>query len=120
MAQILVVEDNRINLELLATILATSPHEVLLARSGAEGIELARRTLPGLIFMDIEMPGMDGMQATGLLKADPRTTHIPVIALTAFAMKGDEARFRAAGCDGYLAKPFDYEELLALVLNILG
>jgi len=120
MAQILVVEDNRTNLDLLVTILATSPHEVLLARTGSEGIELARRELPGLIFMDIEMPGMDGMEATGILKADPRTVHIPIIALTAFAMKGDESRCRAAGCDGYLAKPFDYAELLAVVSKILG
>src|SRR5207237_6447958 len=79
------------------------------------GLTLAREGKPDLILMDIQLPGMDGLQATALLKADRATRHIPVIALTALAMKGDEERIRAAGCDGYIAKPLDYKDFIAVV-----
>ena len=79
------------------------------------GLTLARDEQPNLILMDIQLPGMDGMAATVLLKRDPATRAIPVIALTALAMKGDEERIRAAGCDGYIAKPMRYQEFLATV-----
>ena len=76
---------------------------------------MAREQRPALILMDIQLPGMDGLEATGRLKADPATRDIPVIALTALAMKGDEERIRAAGCDGYIAKPLDYKQFLATI-----
>ena len=76
---------------------------------------LARGERPNLILMDIQLPGMDGLEATALLKRDDATSAIPVIALTALAMKGDEERIRAAGCDGYVAKPMDYQDFLATI-----
>ena len=83
----------------------------MLARRDAEvGLTLARAERPKLILMDIQLPGMDGLEATKLLKRDEATRAIPVIALTALAMKGDEERIRAAGCDGYIAKPMQYQE----------
>lgn len=120
MATILVIEDNCANMRLISAILETASHTVLQAARASAGIEIARSRLPDLIFMDIQLPGMDGLEATGILKADSATAHIPIVALTAFAMRDDEAKFRAAGCDGYLAKPFDYRDLLALVERILG
>ncbi len=120
MARILIIEDNLVNMKLISTVLGIAQHAVLQAPLAGEGIEIARRELPDLVLMDIEMPGMDGLEATAMLKADPATAHIPVVALTAYAMKGDEARFRAAGCDAYLAVPFDYVELLALVARTLA
>src|SRR4026208_1760174 len=98
----------------LATFLLKSAgHLVLTATDAESGLTLARSEQPDLILMDIQLPGMDGLQATALLKADEATRAIPVIALTALAMKGDEERIRAAGCDGYVAKPMSYQEILA-------
>ena len=76
---------------------------------------MARRDHPDLILMDIQLPGMDGLEATGILKKDEATRAIPIIALTALAMKGDEARIRAAGCDGYIAKPLAYKDFLTVI-----
>lgn len=120
MARILVVEDNFANMELIAAVLETQAHTVLRASRACDGIACVRRELPDLVLMDIAMPGMDGLAATAILKADRATAHIPVVALTAHAMKGDEARFRTAGCDGYVAKPYDYVELLAFVARLLS
>ena len=104
----------------LATFLLKSAgHTVLSATDAESGLTLARSEQPDLILMDIQLPGMDGLQATGLLKADEATRAIPVIALTALAMKGDEERIRAAGCDGYIAKPLAYREFLATISNLL-
>ena len=80
---------------------------------------MARDGKPDLILMDIQLPGMDGLEATGLLKADPATAQIPVIALTALAMKGDEERIRSAGCNGYISKPIRYKEFLASITEAL-
>jgi two-component system cell cycle response regulator DivK len=88
---------------------------VLSATDAEAGLALARDEQPNLILMDIQLPGMDGLEATVLLKRDEATRAIPVIALTALAMKGDEERIRAAGCDGYIAKPLAYKEFLALI-----
>lgn len=115
MATILVVEDNSANLALATFLLESAGHAVLSAGDAEAGIALARSALPRLILMDIQLPGMDGLQATALLKLHERTRTIPVIALTALAMKGDEERIRAAGCDGYIAKPMAYREFLATV-----
>lgn len=115
MARILVVEDNPANMKLALTLLQSAGHEVLSATDAEAGLMLARAEQPGLILMDIQLPGMDGLEATMQLKQDEATSSIPVIALTALAMKGDEARIRAAGCDGYIAKPMRYREFLATV-----
>ena len=102
MAKVLVVEDNAANMTLAVFLLTSAGHSVLSVTDAEAGLTLARNEKPDLILMDIQLPGMDGLQATALLKADDATRAIPVIALTALAMKGDEERIRAAGCDGYI------------------
>ncbi len=119
MAKVLIVEDNPANMTLAVFLLQSADHVVLTAVDAEVGLTLAREQQPDLILMDIQLPGMDGLQATGLLKADDATRNIPVIALTALAMKGDEERIRAAGCDGYIAKPLDYKNFLAAVASQL-
>jgi len=116
MRKILIVEDNPTNMSFFVAVLERGGHNVLQAEDAAAGIRLARAMHPDLIFMDIQLPGMDGLEATRQLKADPTTRHIPIYALTALAMKGDEERARAAGCDGYLAKPVSYKDLLAMAM----
>ena len=120
MPTILVVEDNTANMTLAVYLLESVNHTVLSATDAEAGLALARAEHPDLILMDIQLPGMDGLEATGQLKADEATRGIPVIALTALAMKGDEERIRAAGCDGYIAKPMRYKEFLATVANQLA
>jgi two-component system cell cycle response regulator DivK len=115
MARILVVENNRDNMELAVFLLKSAGHTVLSAIDAEAGLTLARNELPNLILMDIQLPGMDGLEATALLKRDDATRAIPVIALSALAMKGDEERIRAAGCDGYIAKPMRYKDFLAAI-----
>ena len=115
MAKVLIVEDNSANMTLAVFLLQSAGHTVLSATDAEAGLTLARDEQPNLILMDIQLPGMDGLAATVLLKRDDATRAIPVIALTALAMKGDEERIRAAGCDGYIAKPLRYQDLLATV-----
>jgi two-component system, cell cycle response regulator DivK len=115
MARVLIVEDNPTNLTLATFLLQSAGHTVLCATDAEAGLTLARAERPNLILMDIQLPGMDGLEATAQLKGDDVTRAIPVIALTALAMKGDEERIRAAGCDGYIAKPMRYQEFLATV-----
>jgi len=115
MAKVLVVEDNVANMKLATFLLQSAGHTVLSAADAEGGLTLARGEQPHLILMDIHLPGMDGLEATALLKRDAATRAIPVIALTALAMKGDEERIRAAGCDGYIAKPMRYQEFLATI-----
>ena len=115
MAKVLIVEDNPANMKLATFLLQSAGHTVLSATDAEAGLTLARGERPNLILMDIQLPGMDGLEATGLLKRDEATSAIPVIALTALAMKGDEERIRAAGCDGYVAKPMDYQDFLATI-----
>jgi two-component system cell cycle response regulator DivK len=119
MAKILIVEDNPANMTLATFLLESVEHEVLSAIDAESGLTIARTAKPDLILMDIQLPGMDGLQATGILKKDDATRAIPVIALTALAMKGDEERIRAAGCDGYIAKPLDYKQFLASIAEKL-
>ena len=119
MGKVLVVEDNPANMTLATFLLRSAGHTVLSATDAESGLTLARSDQPDLILMDIQLPGMDGLQATAVLKSDPTTRSIPVIALTALAMKGDEERIRAAGCDGYIAKPLAYREFLATISNTL-
>jgi two-component system cell cycle response regulator DivK len=115
MARVLVVEDNPTNMTLATFLLRSAGHMVLSATDAEAGLTLARAERPNLILMDIQLPGMDGLEATAQLKRDDLTRNIPVVALTALAMKGDEERIRAAGCDGYIAKPMRYQEFLATV-----
>jgi CheY-like chemotaxis protein len=113
--KILLVEDNAANMTLATFLLQSAGYEVITATDAEMGVSLARAQGPALILMDIQLPGMDGLQATAELRADESTRDIPVIALTALAMKGDEERILAAGCDGYIAKPLDYKSFLATV-----
>jgi two-component system cell cycle response regulator DivK len=115
MAKVLIVEDNPANMKLAVFLLRSAGHTVLSAIDAEAGLTLARHEQPNLILMDMQLPRMDGLVATALLKADETTRAIPVIALTALAMKGDEERIRAAGCDGYIAKPMNYHEFLATI-----
>jgi two-component system cell cycle response regulator DivK len=115
MAKILVIEDNPANMKLAIFLLESAGHAVVAATDAEAGLMLARDEQPELILMDIQLPGMDGLEAIGLLKRGETTSTIPVIALTALAMKGDEERIRAAGCDGYIAKPIRYRDFLDAV-----
>jgi len=118
--RILVIEDNPLNLELVRALLEIHGYEVIDSGSAEEGIERARTEQPQLIFIDLSLPGTDGLTATQLLKADATTRHIPVVALTAHAMKGDDERARQAGCDGYMTKPIDTRSFPAAVARFLG
>jgi two-component system cell cycle response regulator DivK len=115
MATVLVVEDNPANMTLATFLLKSAGYAVLSATDAEAGLALARTEQPDLVLMDIQLPGMDGLEACAILKKSEATRDIPVIALTALAMKGDEERIRAAGCDGYIAKPLAYREFLATI-----
>ena len=119
MATILVVEDNPANMKLAEMLLRKAGHSVLSAVDAEAGLTMARAEHPDLILMDIQLPGMDGLAATALLKQDLATASIPVIALTAMAMRDDREKTRAAGCDGYIAKPLRYHELYAAIDAVL-
>ncbi|HEV7596113.1 MAG TPA: response regulator [Gemmatimonadaceae bacterium] len=119
MAKVLIIEDNAANMTLATFLLQSAGHSVLSATDAETGLTLARAEQPDLVLMDIQLPGMDGLEATGLLKGDAATRDIPVVALTALAMKGDEERIRAAGCDGYIAKPLAYKAFLATIATHL-
>ncbi|MEO8002600.1 MAG: EAL domain-containing protein [Arenimonas sp.] len=118
MARILVIEDNPANMKLASLLLTNVGHTVLCAVDAECGLVIARTDQPDLILMDIQLPGMDGLAATALLKKDPVTVAIPVIALTAMAMKDDQEKTRVAGCDAYIAKPLRYQEFYR-VINLL-
>ena len=119
MANILIIEDNAANMKLACLLLRKAGHTLLCAIDAETGLTLARQR-PDLILMDIQLPGMDGLAATALLKQDPATAGIPVIALTALAMKEDREKTRAAGCDAYIAKPLRYLELYESIDRLLS
>lgn len=119
-AKILVVEDNEKNRRLLNLILASKGHAVSEAGDGREAIEQAAKNKPDLIIMDIQLPGMDGLEATRVLKGNSDTSGIKVIVLTAYAMKGDRERFLEAGSDAYLSKPVNMEEMLSVINALLA
>jgi two-component system cell cycle response regulator DivK len=119
MLRILVIEDSPVNMALTVAILENAGHTVLQADHALSGMEMARTEQPDLVLMDIQLPDLDGLAATRMLKSNPRTADLPVIALTAFAMKGDEDETRAAGCDGYVTKPIRYKEFLAEVDKVM-
>src|SRR5512140_2184586 len=120
MARILVVEDNPANMKLACLLLHNAGHVALCAVDAEAGLTLARTERPDLILMDIQLPGMDGLAATALLKRDPATAAIPVIALPAMAMKEDREKTKAAGCDAYIAKPLRFKELYAAIDALLA
>ena len=117
---ILIIDDNAQNLKLARVVLANEGFDVRTASNAEDALQLLRTVTPRLILMDIQLPGMDGLELTRRLKADPATRAIGVIALTAYAMKGDDEKAFAAGCDGYITKPIDIERLPALVSSYLA
>ncbi len=119
MQKILIVEDNELNLDLLVQLLEDD-YELVTANNGADGIEIAEQERPDLILMDMSLPVMDGWEATRRIKAKDGLTRIPIIALTAHAMSGDEEKAKAAGCDGYLAKPLNEDLLFEKLDQFLG
>jgi two-component system cell cycle response regulator DivK len=120
MAKILIIEDNPTNMKLTAMLLARVGHAVLQAVDAETGLALALTDHPDLVLMDLQLPGMDGLAATTRLKQGPTTANIAVVALTALAMKEDQAKAMAAGCDAYIAKPIQYQELYATIDRLLA
>jgi CheY-like chemotaxis protein len=119
MKTVLIVEDIELNRDLLAQLLEGT-HRLVFAEDGDAALERAAAAMPDLILMDLSLPRLDGWEATRRLKADARLAHIPVIALSAHAMKGDEERARAAGCDDFLTKPIDEDRLFEKIARHLG
>jgi CheY-like chemotaxis protein len=118
-ATILIVDDNPTNLKLAAEVLEYEGHTIARARDAEEALEVLKHTKPDLILVDIQMPGMDGLTLTRLLKANPSHQHIPIVAMTAFAMKGDEEKASEAGCYSYITKPIETRKLPNQVAEIL-
>lgn len=120
MARILVIEDTEASRKLAVFLLEKAGYETRQARDAEEGIRLACAWRPEVILMDVQLPGMDGLAATSLLKGDAATRDIKIVALTAFAMSGDREKIEAAGCDAYISKPIRYQEFLKVVGNMLA
>jgi len=116
--RVLVVEDNEMNMKLVRDVLHAKGFTTLAAVTGEEGISLALEHLPSLVLMDVQLPGIDGMEALARIRADDRTASIPVVAVTAQAMHGDRERFLEAGFDAYLSKPVDVFELIGTVREL--
>lgn len=117
---VLIVEDNDLNMKLFNDLLEAHGYATLKTRLGLEGLELARSHNPDLILMDIQLPEVSGMDVIKLLKEDDELKSIPVIAITAFAMKGDEERIRGSGCEGYLSKPISVVKFVETIRNFIG
>ena len=117
--QVLLIEDNELNMLLATELLQFAGFAVLQAGTAEEGIRLAKENRPDLILMDIALPGMDGLSATRVLKAEPATNHIPIVAMTAHAMLGDKEKALAAGCNGYITKPIDALEFANTVARYI-
>lgn len=117
--RVLVIEDTQDNRQIIRDLLVSSGYEVIEAVDGGAGVTTAAESKPDLILMDIQLPVLDGYEATRRIKANPETAGIPIIAVTSYALSGDEAKTKAAGCDGYVAKPFSPRELLAMINKFL-
>ena len=117
--RILVVEDQEDNRQILRDLLGSVGYEMIEAGDGEAGVAAAKRERPDLILMDIQLPLMDGYEATRRIKAEPDLTHIPIIVVTSYALSGDETKARAAGCDGYVTKPYSPKQLLAKIREFL-
>ena len=117
---VLIVEDNELNMKLFNDLLEAHGYVTVQTRNGMEAIELARLHRPDLILMDIQLPEVSGLQVTQWIKSDEELKHIPIIAITAFAMKGDEEKMRAGGCEAYLSKPISVVKFLETVKTYIG
>jgi len=118
--KVLIVEDNELNMKLFHDLLDSQGYETLQTREGLQALALARQHLPDLILMDIQLPEISGLEVTKWLKDDEELSHIPVVAVTAFAMKGDEERIRQGGCEAYISKPISVMHFLETVRKHLG
>ena len=119
-ATVLVVEDTPANIKLVTMLLEKDGYRVLQAENGTDGVRLAQLHLPDIILMDIQLPDMDGLTAVKLLRQEDATKHLKIVALTAFAMKGDEDKMLESGCNGYIAKPIRYQSFLEEVKRVLS
>ncbi len=117
--RLLIVEDNPLNLKLLMVILRPYGYDIFEATDGEEALEVAVREKPALIMLDMQLPKLSGLEVTRRLRQMPAFKHVPIIAVTAYAMKGDREKFIAAGCDAYLSKPIDTRELPGMVARML-
>ena len=117
---ILIVDDNQINLKLVRLLLESEDYAVRTAADAEEALVLIEDSVPRLILMDLQLPGMDGLELTRRLKSDPRTSACIIVAVTAYAMKGDQERAKSAGCDGYIPKPIDTRTLPAVIAGFLS
>ncbi len=118
--RILIVEDNDLNLKLFRDILAANGYEVVETKEGHQAMALTKEHMPDLILMDIQLPEISGLEITKLIKADESIAHIPIIAVTAFAMKDDEERILRAGCEAYLSKPISIDQLISTISQLLS
>ena len=116
---ILVIEDNKLNMKLVNGLVKIGKYRMLEAIDAESGIQLVREQRPDLVLMDIQLPGMDGLSATKIIKEDPELKDIPIVALTSYAMQGDEEKALAAGCTGYITKPIDTRKFLETVSEYL-
>ena len=118
--KILIVEDNDLNLKLFRDLLTANGYQTIETKEGAEAIVLARQQTPDLILMDIQLPEISGLEVTERIKADRKLSHIPIIAVTAFAMKDDEEKIMRAGCEAYISKPISISDFLSAIKNFLN
>lgn len=118
--KVLLIEDNPLNMELAVDLLEIGGYEVLTATTAEEGIELAQKETPDLILMDISLPGIDGLEATRILKKDKKVKDVPIVAMSAHAMPGDKEKAIEAGCVGYITKPIDTKSLVERVKEFMG
>lgn len=117
---VLIVEDNELNMKLFHDLLEAHGYGTLMTRNGIDALDLARQHMPDLILMDIQLPEVSGLDVTKWLKDDPKLSSIPVVAVTAFAMKGDEERIREGGCEAYLSKPISIAKFIETVRHFVG
>ncbi|MDV3250613.1 response regulator [Devosia sp. BK] len=117
---VMIVEDNELNMKLFNDLLESRGYRVIQTRNGLEALDLARAHMPDLILMDIQLPEVSGLVVTKWLKDDEHLAHIPVIAVTAFAMKGDEERILQGGCEGYISKPISVSHFLETIAGYIG
>ena len=117
---ILIVEDNELNMKLFNDLLEANGYEIIQTRNGLEALELVKTHMPDLILMDIQLPEVSGLEVTKWIKEDDDVKHIPVIAVTAFAMKGDEERIRQGGCEAYISKPISVGSFVQTIKHYLG
>ena len=116
---ILVVEDNELNMKLFEDLLQAHGYRILTTKDGKEALRMAKEHRPDLVLMDIQLPEISGLEVTRLMKADPDIRHIPVVAVTAFAMKGDEEKIRQGGCEGYISKPISVSRFIETIQKFL-